>query len=181
MREMILKRTLRASMLVTGLFPLTTNRSPLTAQGRPLAIEDYYRLKTIGGVAISPDGKRLVVDQPHGSVVVRLDLPSADPVELPGVFGTWSPASTHLAFDTRGGLAVVDADDGLSEVIAPRLHFRHAAWSPDGKSVALVLDSTDLQEIVTQARPELYVMQVASGQLRRVPTGFVTSNWRRSS
>lgn len=49
------------------------------------------------------------------------------------------------------------------------------AWSPDGKSIALVFDSTDLKEIVPQSRPELYVMQVADASLRRVPTGFVSN------
>ncbi|HEY4129227.1 MAG TPA: hypothetical protein VGM50_01320, partial [Gemmatimonadaceae bacterium] len=29
--------------------------APIAAQGRPLAIEDYYRIKTVGGPAISPD------------------------------------------------------------------------------------------------------------------------------
>ncbi len=49
------------------------------------------------------------------------------------------------------------------------------AWSPDGKSIALVFDSTDLKEIVPQSRPELYVMRVGDASVRRVPTGFVSN------
>ena len=50
-----------------------------------------------------------------------------------------------------------------------------AVWSPDGKSVALVFDSTDLKEISSQSRPELFVMRLADASLRRVPTGFVSN------
>jgi dipeptidyl aminopeptidase/acylaminoacyl peptidase len=50
------------------------------------------------------------------------------------------------------------------------------AWSPDGKRIALVLDSTDAQEIVAQSRPELYVLQLADASLRRIATGFVSNN-----
>ena len=50
-----------------------------------------------------------------------------------------------------------------------------AAWSPDGRRIAFVLDSTDAQEIVAQSRPELYVLQLADSSLRRITTGFVSS------
>jgi dipeptidyl aminopeptidase/acylaminoacyl peptidase len=49
------------------------------------------------------------------------------------------------------------------------------AWSPDGRRIAFVLDSTDLIEISPQSRPELYVLSLADSSLRRVATGY-TSN-----
>ena len=49
------------------------------------------------------------------------------------------------------------------------------AWSPDGKRIALVIDSTDAQEIVAQSQPELYVLQLADSSLRRIATGYVSN------
>src|SRR5262247_22250 len=49
-----LTRSLRFALLfVAASFPVAA-QSPA---GRPLAIEDYYRVKTVGGPDLSPDGK----------------------------------------------------------------------------------------------------------------------------
>jgi dipeptidyl aminopeptidase/acylaminoacyl peptidase len=53
---------MRAIRLAIALATIVTAANPVPsfAQGtqkRPLAIEDYYRIKTIGGVSLSPDGK----------------------------------------------------------------------------------------------------------------------------
>src|SRR5689334_20874076 len=48
-------RVLRSALVALALIPaLAARQGPAK---RPLAIEDYYRIKTIGGVTISPDGK----------------------------------------------------------------------------------------------------------------------------
>lgn len=49
------------------------------------------------------------------------------------------------------------------------------AWSPDGKAVVFVEDATDTIEINEAARPELLVLTVADGGVRRLATGFVES------
>ncbi len=48
-----------------------------------------------------------------------------------------------------------------------------AAWSPDGKSIAFVQDSTETIEIRDQARPDIYILNVADGATRRLATDFV--------
>jgi dipeptidyl aminopeptidase/acylaminoacyl peptidase len=45
-------------------------------------------------------------------------------------------------------------------------------WSPDGRRVAFVRDTTDTLEIRDEAEPALYVVTVADGAVRRLATGF---------
>src|SRR5258705_2675803 len=55
-----------------------------------------------------------------------------------------------------------------------------AAWSPDGKSIAFAQDSTETIEVNDQSRPELYVLNVADGAMRRLASGFtfnVSPSW----
>ncbi|HEV8399014.1 MAG TPA: S9 family peptidase [Gemmatimonadales bacterium] len=48
-----------------------------------------------------------------------------------------------------------------------------AAWSPDGKTIAFVQDSTETVEVRDQGRPDIYLLNVADGAIRRLATGFV--------
>jgi dipeptidyl aminopeptidase/acylaminoacyl peptidase len=45
-------------------------------------------------------------------------------------------------------------------------------WSPDGRQILFVRDTTDTLEIRDEAAPALYVVSVADGALRRIETGF---------
>src|SRR5438876_909760 len=40
-------------------------------------------------------------------------------------------------------------------------------WSPDGRAIVFVQDSTDTSEVRNQVRPQLYVLSVADGAVRR--------------
>jgi dipeptidyl aminopeptidase/acylaminoacyl peptidase len=51
-----------------------------------------------------------------------------------------------------------------------------AAWSPDGKTIAFVQDSTEPLEVRDQVHPEIYLLTVAGGAVRRLATGFTESN-----
>ena len=48
-----------------------------------------------------------------------------------------------------------------------------AAWSPDGKMIVFVQDSTEPVEVRDQVRPDIYLLNVADGAIRRLATGFV--------
>jgi dipeptidyl aminopeptidase/acylaminoacyl peptidase len=52
---------------------------------------------------------------------------------------------------------------------------RDPHWSPDGRRVAFVQDSTETAEIVAQNRPAIYVLTLADSSTRRLATGFVAS------
>ena len=45
-------------------------------------------------------------------------------------------------------------------------------WSPDGRQIVFVRDTTDTLEIRDEAEPALYVATVADGAIRRLATGF---------
>jgi dipeptidyl aminopeptidase/acylaminoacyl peptidase len=47
-----------------------------------------------------------------------------------------------------------------------------AAWSPDGRTIAFVQDSTEPVEVRDDVHPELYLLTVADGAIRKLPTGF---------
>jgi len=46
-------------------------------------------------------------------------------------------------------------------------------WSPDGRAIVFVQDSTDTSEVRNQVRPQLYVLSVADGAVRRLATPYV--------
>ena len=50
------------------------------------------------------------------------------------------------------------------------------AWSPDGRAVAFVQDSTEVQERRDQVRPQLYVLTIADGTIRRIVTPYAESH-----
>src|ERR1044072_2762559 len=53
------KFVLRAGPFVATLTPTTAHRAPLLAQGRAFTPNDWYRVTTVSGPAVSPDGKQV--------------------------------------------------------------------------------------------------------------------------
>ncbi|HYK83166.1 MAG TPA: S9 family peptidase, partial [Gemmatimonadales bacterium] len=50
------------------------------------------------------------------------------------------------------------------------------AWSPDGRAIAYVQDSTETAEVRAQVRPQLYVLSVADGATRRLASPYVENH-----
>ena len=50
------------------------------------------------------------------------------------------------------------------------------AWSPDGKTIVFVQDSTENQEVLDDQYPALFLLSVADSSVRPLRTGFVQSN-----
>jgi dipeptidyl aminopeptidase/acylaminoacyl peptidase len=59
------------------------------------------------------------------------------------------------------------------QLTAGPLSQRAPAWSPDGRVVVFVQDSTETSELRDQVRPQLYVLTVADGAVRRLATPYV--------
>jgi dipeptidyl aminopeptidase/acylaminoacyl peptidase len=51
-----------------------------------------------------------------------------------------------------------------------------AAWSPDGRAIVYVQDSTETEELRPQFRPQLYLLSLADGATRRLATPY-SQNW----
>src|SRR2546429_3206957 len=64
-----------------------------------------------------------------------------------------SPLPLHAALPISGGEPRQLTDGDLSQI--------DPAWSPDGRAVAFVQDSTETQEVRAQVRPQLYVLAIA--------------------
>jgi len=88
--------------------------------------------------------------------------------------------STHYKSDGRGFLPdpatvsprhlyVVPAEGGEPRALTGGALSQSApGWSPDGRSIAFVQDSTDPDDLREDANPDLFVVDVASGAVRRL-------------
>lgn len=98
----------------------------------------------VGGVALSPDGRRLAFGAHEADGMHRLwvrDLDLLEPYAVLGadeaIFPFWSPDSKSIGFFARGKLKVVEASPNppaareLADVIEPR----GASWGEDGTIV----------------------------------------------
>ncbi len=144
------------------LFTLTALLSPAPLLARPLASTDLFKMRSVGSVALSPDGTRVAyavenngtTGRPYRQLYV-MTLPSGEPVRVGGESdrggaAVWSPDGKMFAFsgrvDGKSGLHVANADGSgirfLTEVQDTNspLTFEGATidWSPDGKQIAFV-------------------------------------------
>lgn len=134
----------------------------VAAQSTGLQASDIYRLRTVGDVQVSPDGKTAVYavsnnDQPGRpySQVWMLDVATGASRRLGGDGDTaseptFSPDGKRLAFIGRiaagAGLVVANADGSAPQLIAPVEGTNHPlpssgvrlAWSPDGTRLAFI-------------------------------------------
>ena len=144
------------------LFTLTALLSPAPLLARPLASTDLFKMRSVGSVALSPDGTRVAYGVENNGTTGRpyrqlyvMTLPSGEPVRVGGESdrggaAVWSPDGKMFAFsgrvDGKSGLHVANADGSgirfLTEVQDTNspLTFEGATidWSPDGKQIAFV-------------------------------------------
>lgn len=76
-----------------------------------------------------------------------------------------------VASEPRQHVYVVAAGGGEPRQLTDgRLAQRNITWSPDGRFIAFVQDSTDGDEQRLDQHPDLYLVEVATGALRRLTT-----------
>ncbi len=136
--------------------------SPAAALARPLLSADFYKMRSAGSVALSPDGSRLAytvetngaTGRPYRQLYIAT-LPAGEATRVGGEAdraggAQWSPDGKMIAFSgkigEKSGLHVANADGAgirfLTEISGTNspLTFEGVAidWSPDSKQIAYV-------------------------------------------
>jgi len=136
--------------------------SPATVLARPLQSADFYKVRSVGSVALSPDGRRVAYTIENNGTTGRpyrqlhlATLPSGQAVRVGGEAdraggATWSPDGTMVAFSgnmgSKSGLHIANADGTAIRLLAEitgtnsPLTFEGVSidWSPDSKQIAFV-------------------------------------------
>lgn len=142
---------MRRTVLLIVAFVLTL---PLTAQSkRAFQLEDLYRLKSIGGLAVSPDGKTLAFtvgssDLPRGQRTSAIWAMAADGSNLRQLTrgehdsgASFSPDGKTLAFLRDGNLQLLPLAGGEPRRLTNlSTGVSDPVWSADGKWIAFASD-----------------------------------------
>jgi dipeptidyl aminopeptidase/acylaminoacyl peptidase len=147
----------------------------LNAQGRPLALDDYYRLESASAPAISPDGRwvafvRGVVVEAENRRRTEIWLALSDGsapawrITHPGFSASdprWSPDGALLAFSSRRGGGGDDGSVWFLRMDVPQGEaFRipgvegTPVWSPDGRWIAFTKPTPPSDKPVTAAESD---------------------------
>jgi dipeptidyl aminopeptidase/acylaminoacyl peptidase len=135
---------------------------PLLAQTSGVQIADLYRLRSVGDVHLSPDGRTVIYgvvnnDRPETpySQLWTLDAATGKSTRLGGERFTgsdphFSPEGARIAYlgrvDDQYGVIVADAGGANATFIAPVEETNHVlpssgerlTWSPDGRRIAFI-------------------------------------------
>jgi dipeptidyl aminopeptidase/acylaminoacyl peptidase len=146
-----LRRTVLAALLLAA--PLLAGAQ---SAGRALAIEDYYRVKTVGPPELSPDGRWVAftvstrVEETNGtsSEVWLVGTDGASParrISAPGASATspsWEPDG-RLRFTANGRAWISNPRSPTDSIVSDTVGRRTLGWqrSPDGKWNAAVRET----------------------------------------
>ncbi|MFN2386020.1 MAG: protein kinase, partial [Thermoanaerobaculia bacterium] len=125
---------------LAGVTAVTRSRRQLAALARPLRSSIVLPEKTaLRSLALSPDGRRLVVVARDSSGRNLLWIRPLDTLSLQALPGTenpsfpfWSPDSRFIAFFADGKLKKIDASSGPAQTICDAPINRGGSWSRDG-------------------------------------------------
>ncbi len=190
------------------------------AQTHSLKSGDLIKLRSVGEVQFSPDGKRIAYTVKNNdgpgrpySQVWSLDLASGKSLKIGGEKETssnpeWSPDAQWIAYHAGEGdksMLTVSRPDGSGTKTLGSLQWTNSplpttgksvAWSPDGKRIAFVTavpgpeteqatgdpivitrylykpdDSEGLSHFNDNRRLHIFVVDVATGQVRQLTSG----------
>src|SRR5262245_27695440 len=124
-------RSLRFALLLVAVSYPVAAQSPA---GRPLAIEDYYRVKTVGGPNLSPDGKWVAY-----TVSTRVEATNGTTSEVWLVASDASAAAKRVSAEGADATGPAWLDDG-------RLRFTSA-----GRATVYDLATSSATDLSTNA------------------------------
>jgi dipeptidyl aminopeptidase/acylaminoacyl peptidase len=107
------------------------------AQGRPLAIEDYYRLKVVGAPQLSPDGRWVAY-----TISTRTEATNADSVEVWLASTSASPAPMRVSAPGVNANGPQWLDDGR---VSWSSNGRRLAWTPASTTAPTELNPSVLR------------------------------------
>lgn len=116
------------------------------------ALDDVYRVVSLGSPQLSPDGRRVLVgvrtaDREHDRWTRRIDVVEVETGETHTILmrdegassPRWSPDGSHIAYLASGGVWIADASGENARRVTDAAHdVVQFAWRPDGTGLAFV-------------------------------------------
>ncbi len=170
-----------------------------------ITLEDLWTLKTLGNIALSPDGRRVAFvmhasdkeknEDTSAIFLLRLDehgYALGEPHRLTNgekndTNPVWAPDSHRLLFlsdrEDKNQLWLIDTDGGEASKLTNMLHgVSDAAWSPDGKEIAFLAPAslTDEDDVLTGRKQLDEATKKQRDEEDRIRLRTITTIWYRT-